>query len=151
MFSAEFEYDPEDPAGYRGGVARVGRAAGAEDLAIKLFELPPGENLCPYHYEYVEEWLLVLEGDGLVVRTPDGEAAAERGELMRFPAGPEGAHKLTNRGERPARFLMFSSSREPSVAVYPDGDKIGVWVPGGADNVMLRREDGNAGYYDREA
>jgi hypothetical protein len=36
------------------------------------------------------------------------------------------------------------------VAVYPDGDKIGVWVPGGADNVMLRRADGNVGYYEGE-
>jgi uncharacterized cupin superfamily protein len=150
VFSAEFEYDPEDPEGYRAGMAKVGKAAGGEELAIKLFELPSGENLCPYHYEYVEEWLLMLEGE-VVVRTPDGEEPAGRGELVRFAAGPEGAHKLTNRGEEPARFLMFSSSAEPAVAVYPDGDKIGVWVPGGADNVMLRRSDGNAGYYDGEA
>ena len=58
---------------------------------------------------------------------------------------------MTNRGETPARLLMFSSSREPAVAVYPDSDKIGVWVPGGADNVMLRREEGNVEYYDGEA
>jgi uncharacterized cupin superfamily protein len=149
VFSAEFEYDDGDPDGYRGGVAQVGKAAGAEELAIKLFELPPGESLCPYHYEYVEEWLLVLDG-AVAVRTPDGEQPAERGELLRFPAGPDGAHKLTNRGEEPARMLMFSSSREPAVAVYPDSDKIGVWVPGGADDVMLRRRDGNASYYDGE-
>jgi hypothetical protein len=46
---------------------------------------------------------------------------------------------------------MFSSAREPSVAVYPDSDKIGVWVPGGADNVMLHRADGRVPYYDQEA
>ena len=46
---------------------------------------------------------------------------------------------------------MFSSAFEPAVAVYPDSDKVGVRVPGGADNVMLRRADGNAGYYDGEA
>jgi uncharacterized cupin superfamily protein len=150
VFSAQFEYDPEDPEGYRAGMARVGKAAGGEELTVKLFEIPPRESLCPYHYEYVEEWLLVLDG-GVELRTPEGEERAERGDLVRFAAGTAGAHKLTNRGEEAARVLMFSSSREPSVAVYPDSDKVGVWVPGGADNVMVRREDGEVGYYEGEA
>jgi uncharacterized cupin superfamily protein len=150
VFSAEFEYDPGDPDGYRAGIARVGKAAGGQELTVKLFEIPPGESLCPYHYEYVEEWLLVLEGTA-VVRTPDGERRAERGELVCFAAGPDGAHKLSNSGEAPVRALMFSSSREPAVAVYPDSDKIGVWVPGGAANVMVRRAHGNLDYYDGEA
>jgi uncharacterized cupin superfamily protein len=149
VFSAEFEYDPEDPDGYRGGVARVGKAAGGEELAVKLFEIPPDESLCPYHYEYVEEWLLVLEGE-VVVRVPEGERRAGRGDLVCFGPGPAGAHKVTNAAEQPARLVMFSSSREPAVAVYPDSDKIGVWVPGGADNVIVRRSDGNVGYYEGE-
>jgi uncharacterized cupin superfamily protein len=149
VFSAEFDYDPEDPEGYRAGLARVGEAAGGEELAVKLMELPPGESLCPYHYEYVEEWLVVLDG-AVDVRRTDGVHSHGRGDVVRFAAGPEGAHKLTSRGEAPARVLMFSSAREPSVAVYPDGDKIGVWVPGGADNVMLRRRDGSVDYYDGE-
>ncbi len=53
------------------------------------------------------------------------------------------------RRSRPG-LLMFSSSHEPAVAVYPDSDKIGVWVPGGADNLMLRRADGHVPYYDGE-
>lgn len=146
---AEVEYDPEDPEGYRSGVAHLSRAVGAEEIALKLFEIPPGQSLCPYHYEYVEEWLLLLDGT-VVVRAPDGEHELRSGELVCFPPGPGGAHKLTNRGEHPARAIMFSSSREPSVAVYPDSDKIGLWVPGEADNVMLRRADGRAGYYDGE-
>ena len=62
VFSAKFEYDGSDPVGYASGVARVGKAAGGTENAVKLFELPPGVKLCPYHYEYAEEWLLVLEG-----------------------------------------------------------------------------------------
>jgi hypothetical protein len=46
---------------------------------------------------------------------------------------------------------MFSSAREPSVAVYPDSDKIGVWTPNPDDKVMLRREDGRVGYYEGES
>jgi uncharacterized cupin superfamily protein len=144
-----FEYDDDDPEGYRSGVARVGAEVDARETSIKLFEIPPGESLCPYHYEYVEEWLLVLVGE-VVVRTPDGDVAAPTGVLARFPAGPDGAHKLTNRAERPARVIMFSSSREPSVAVYPDSDKLGVWPGDERDTVMLRRADGQAPYYDGE-
>ncbi|MEA2153590.1 MAG: hypothetical protein QOI18_1823, partial [Solirubrobacteraceae bacterium] len=58
VLTDDFEYDETDPEGYRCGVAQVGKAAGGEDLAIKSFELPPGESVCPYHYEYAEEWLL---------------------------------------------------------------------------------------------
>jgi uncharacterized cupin superfamily protein len=149
VFAARFEYDDEDPAGYRAGAARVGKAAGGEALNVKLYELPPGEALCPYHYEYEEEWLLVLEGEP-TLRTPAGEDRLSKGDLVCFPPGPDGAHKLTNEGDRPARVLMFSSAREPAVAVYPDGDKIGVWPGSPDDTVMLRREDGRRDYYDRE-
>jgi uncharacterized cupin superfamily protein len=149
LFNAAFDYDPEDPEGYRGGVARIGAEAGGKELAVKLFEIPPGESLCPYHYEYVEEWLLVLDGT-LDLRRPDGTEPVGRGDVVCFPAGPDGAHKLTNSSDEAAHIVMFSSAQEPSVSVYPDGDKIGVWVPGGADNVMLKRADGAVWYYDGE-
>lgn len=149
LFESEIEYDPQDPAGYRGGVVQIADATGAEETAIRLFELPAGENLGPYHYEYVEEWLLVLDGQ-LTVRTPDGEQAASAGSLVRFPSGPTGAHKLSNRDGKRARFLMFSSSRKPAVSVYPDSDKIAVWPGRKEDHVVLRRADGQADYYDGE-
>lgn len=150
VFSASFEYDSGDPAGYRSGVARVGRAAGGEELAVNLFEIPSGESLCPYHYEYVEEWLLVLDGE-LTLRVPDGERTVRRGDLVRLSPGPGGAHKLTNPSGQPAHVVMLSSSREPAVAVYPDSDKTGVWPGHPDDRMMLRRADGRVGYYDGEA
>ncbi|MEA2334360.1 MAG: hypothetical protein QOG40_850 [Solirubrobacteraceae bacterium] len=139
VLTDDFEYDETDPEGYRCGVAQVGKAAGGEDLAIKSFELPPGESVCPYHYEYAEEWLLVLEGD-VVVRTPEGEQELHRGDLVRFAPGPGGAHKATNGGQSTARIVMFSSAREPAVAVYPDSDKIGVWPGDKRDNLMVPRD-----------
>jgi uncharacterized cupin superfamily protein len=148
VFDGRFEYDDGDPPGYRNGMLRASADGG--ELAVKAFVLPAGESLCPYHYEYVEEWLLVLEGE-VTVRTPAGEQPAARGELIRFPAGRDGAHKVSNPGASEARVVMFSSAREPSVAVYPDSDKIGVWVPGDADDVMLRRPDGKVDYWEGEA
>ena len=149
LFASEFEYDDRDPAGYHSAVAEVGKAAGGMELAVKFFELPAGQSLCPYHYEYLEEWLLVLEGTP-VVRVPDGEEQLKPGDLVSFSPGPEGAHKVMNPGDETARVLMFSSSREPAVAVYPDSDKIGVWPGNRLDNVMLRREDGQRDYWDGE-
>ncbi len=128
---------------------RLARALEAKELSVNLFEIPPGESLCPYHYEYNEEWLLVLDGD-LLLRVPDGEEQIGRGDVVAFPAGPEGAHKLTNRAEAPARIVMFSSAHEPAVAVYPDSDKIGVWSGNDADSFMLRRGDGHVGYFEGE-
>jgi uncharacterized cupin superfamily protein len=62
-----------------------------------------------------------------VVRAPDGEHTLNGGDLVCFPPGSDGAHKLINRSTAPARTLMFSSSRVPAVSVYPDSDKIAVW------------------------
>ena len=149
LFDA-LEYDSSDPAGYRSAASHLTKLLGGQELAVKAFEVPPGQSLCPYHYEYVEEWLIVLEGS-VIVRTPEREEEeAVAGNAVCFPVGPDGAHKLTNRGDAPARFVMFSSAREPSVAVYPDSDKIGVWPGREEDVLMLRRADGHLDYYDGE-
>ena len=126
----------------------IGGLLGSAETAMYLYDVKPG-NSFPYHYEYVEEWLLVLDGD-VVLRTPAGEQELRRGDLVCFAPGPSGAHKVSNRSAQSARVLMFSSAREPSVAVYPDSDKIGVWPGNDADRVMLRRGDGRVDYYDGE-
>ena len=100
-----------------------------------IYDVAPGQRQSPYHFEYEEEWLLVVDGT-LVLRGPDGEHTPERGDIVCFPAGPAGAHQLMNRSESSARTLMFSSSRAPAVSVYPDSDKIGVW-PGDEENDLV--------------
>ena len=146
---AEPRYDEGDPDGYAAAAIRLAGELGSDELSLNLFELPPGQNLCPYHYEYVEEWLLVLAGTP-TVRGPGGDEELRTGDLVRFPPGPEGAHKVSNHGQDPARLIMFSSSREPAVAVYPDSDKVGVWSGNPEDRWMLRREHGNVGYFEGE-
>jgi uncharacterized cupin superfamily protein len=116
----------------------VGQALGSSDVTMFVYDLEPGRSSSPYHYEYEEEWLLVVDGT-LVVRTPEDERTLHRGELVRFPAGPDGAHKVMNRSDAPARTLMFSRARVPSVSVYPDSDKIGVWPGNEADDLIFRR------------
>jgi uncharacterized cupin superfamily protein len=116
----------------------VAQALGSSALMMFMYDLEPGSSSSPYHYEYEEEWLLVADGT-LVLRTPDGEHTLQRGDLVRFPPGPEGAHKVMNRSDAPARTLMFSSARVPAVSVYPDSDKIGVWSGHEADELIFKR------------
>ena len=97
----------------------------SEETAMYLYDIDPGESF-PYHYEYVEEWLLVVDGV-IDVRIPDGEVELVRGALMRFAPGPAGAHQIMNRGAATARLLLFSKAALPGISVYPDTDAIGVW------------------------
>jgi uncharacterized cupin superfamily protein len=159
VFQAQFEYDDSDPAGFRCGEAKiaqpggdavnVGQAAGGNDNNVRLFEVPPNMHLVPYHYEYEEEWLLVLEGQ-VLLRTPEGEETLASGALVCFPTGPAGAHQVSGTGQATARLMMWSSASEPAVAVYPDSDKIGVWTGDDHDSFMLRRTDGSVDYWDGE-
>jgi len=116
----------------------VGQMLGSSGLLMFVYDIDPGSSSSPYHYEYEEEWLLVVDGT-LVLRAPDGERTLQRGDLVCFPPGPEGAHKVMNRSDAPARTLMFSISRVPAVSVYPDSDKIGIWSGSEPDELIFKR------------
>jgi uncharacterized cupin superfamily protein len=103
----------------------VAAALGAAESAMFLYDVDPGDSF-PYHFEYVPEWLLVVDGE-LSVRTPEGEQELGRGDQVRFPPGPLGAHQIMNRGQATARALLFSDAAVPAISVYPDSDTIGVW------------------------
>jgi uncharacterized cupin superfamily protein len=149
LFAAEPAYDDTDPDGYRAGMDRFGTRIGAQRVGGSVYEIPAGQSICPYHYELGdEEWLIVLAGRP-TVRHPTGEDELEPGDTVCFPEGPGGAHKVTNHAGETARVLMISTRRLPSVAVYPDSDKIGVWSGFGPPEGLYRRES-TVGYYDRE-
>jgi len=122
----------------RDGRIDVGQAVGSTETLMFIYDLAPGRSSSPYHYEYDEEWLLVVEGT-VVVRAPDGEHTLERGDLVRFPAGPDGAHKVMNRSDAPARTLLFSHSRGLAVSVYPDSDTIGVFPGDDTNDLVFER------------
>jgi uncharacterized cupin superfamily protein len=149
LHTTEFRHDDEDPEGYRAGIIRPGSYWDAKQTGASLYELAAGQSICPYHYEWAEEeWLYVLGGEP-ILRDPDGEHPLTPGDLVFFPVGPAGAHKVTNRGDGIVRVLMFSTVKDTAVTVYPDSDKIGVHTPG-EDDIMVRRESGGVGYYDGE-
>ena len=149
LSEARIRYDPEDPPGFRSGMARFGADLDAKDTGATLYELPPGEAVCPYHYEYgEEEWALVVGGTPSV-RTPEGTERLEPLDLVFFPKGPEGAHQIRNDSDSPALVLMWSTVVLPTASVYPDSGKVGVWTGNRDDDVMVRR-DSAVDYFDGE-
>ena len=145
----ELEFDSEDPPGFRAGMLRPGPGFGAEATGASLYELPPGEAVCPYHYEYAEEeWLLVLSGTPSV-RTPEGTEELAPLDLVFFPRGPDGAHQVRNDSAETARVVMWSPIIVPAATAYPDSDKVGVWTGIRAENVMVERSS-SVPYYHGE-
>jgi uncharacterized cupin superfamily protein len=145
----EFTYDDEDPDGFKGGMFRLGGLLGANITGCSVYELPPGQDLCPYHYEYAEEeWLLVLQGRPSV-RHPEGTDQLEPWDIVFFPRGPEGAHRIENSTDETVRIFMYSNVMHPAATVYPDSDKIGIWTGNPDDDVMVKRSS-HVEYYEGE-
>lgn len=148
--SVELQEFPDLPDGFRPRIARVGKLVGAAKTGMSVYELPPGEALCPYHYEDPEEeWLLVVEGNP-TLRHPEGEHALDPWDVVYFPPGPDGAHAVRNDTDSTARILMFSTVTPVAAVVYPDSDKVSIWTTDGADDIIVKRASG-VGYWEGES
>ena len=112
--------DPHASTGFRYRAAQLGPLLGAERLDATVVELDPGEGAEPYHYVCgQEEWLLVLAGTP-TLRHPQSEDQLGAGDLVCFPEGPAGAHRVLNRGESVVRALFLSTTGLPANVCYPD-------------------------------
>ena len=63
LFRGATRGDESDPPGFRARSAQLGPMLGATRLGMTVYELPPGEAICPYHFHWGdEEWLIVVAG-----------------------------------------------------------------------------------------
>jgi uncharacterized cupin superfamily protein len=93
---------------------------GAEQMGACLYELADGQRSHPYHFHHgVEEWLIVLQG-APVVRTPEGERALRRGDVLCFPVGAEGGHQVSG----PGTLLIISENRDLDLVEYPENGTV---------------------------
>ena len=100
---------------------RLKRDEGA-GLVAAVWELAPGSEGVVFHYHHgIEELLVVLRGRP-TLRSAGGERQLDEGEVVHFPPGPAGAHKLTNPTDEPARYLMAAAPAQAYVDIieYPD-------------------------------
>ena len=73
------------------------------------------------------------------VRTPDGTRELAPRELLFFPTGPAGAHQVRNDSDAPAHVVMWSEVVWPAVTIYPDSDKVGVYIDPEEEDLIFRR------------
>lgn len=121
---------------------------GTGETLVCIYEIPPLKSAYPYHYHLKdEETFHILSGEG-VLKTPQGERRVTTGDLLHFPAGPEGAHKLTNASAtEPLTYIDFDVIHDLDVCIYPDSNKIAVW---GKDVNRVYPMDANVDYYTGE-
>lgn len=142
---------------FGGRFKRLGAPAGARSIGFNWVELQPGKTTFPYHYHTgIEEGAFVLSGTG-ELRIGTEKVAVRAGDYLAFPAGPDCAHALTNTGEQPLQYLVFSNQNTTDIIGYPDSKKFafgalpdpttwpkGMWVH------KLIKDQESVDYYDGE-
>lgn len=120
----------------------------AKNTLVSVYEIPPGKSAYPYHFHHKnEETFCILSGEG-ILKTPEGERRIAAGELLFFPAGEQGAHKLTNCSDTENLvYIDFDVVHDVDIAEYPDSGKIGIWGMG--INELYPRS-ANVDYYEGE-
>jgi uncharacterized cupin superfamily protein len=152
VFADDWEelFPPTD--GWRSNHRRL--VGPGNNLGMSLYELPPGQTQCPYHFHHgADELILVLQGRP-TLRTPDGEEELQAGDVAHFPKGPTGAHQVVNRSSEPARYVVASSNVSPEICEYPDSGKVASFsrTPStqGERLVTIHRFENHVDYFDGE-
>lgn len=142
---AKHKAEHEDYEYYRKDFVPRGYAAGT---MVSVYEIPPMKSAYPYHFHLKnEETFYIISGEG-ILKTPEGERKVSAGELLFFPAGCEGAHKLSNTSATGKLvYIDFDVIHDLDAAVYPDSNKIGVW---GKDVNRVYHLDADVDYYEGE-
>jgi uncharacterized cupin superfamily protein len=115
LFEPEWDAERDEPP-FRWRRARLGRQAGSRELGASLFELPPGAATFPLHAHFAnEELLVVLSGRPRLTGLAGDSRQLEPGDVVACPAGREGAHRVDNDGDEPARVLIVSTMKAPEI------------------------------------
>ena len=114
-----------------------------------IMEVPPGKAAFPYHYHVgITEVFYIISGSG-VITTPSGDKKVETGDVIVFPPGECGAHKIRNAHETEMlRYLDVDTTNPADVCFYPHSGKVGL-ILNGRPHSFYCEKDG-AGYYDGE-
>jgi uncharacterized cupin superfamily protein len=131
----------------------LGRATGGRGIGCSHYEVPPGRTAFPNHWHCAnEESIFVLEGSG-TLKIGSTEVVVGPGDYATFPVGPASSHQLLNTGDRPLRYLCFSTMLPTEVVGYPDSQKVGAmgYTADGQPMVRLMvRESSKVDYYEGE-
>lgn len=137
--------DANDPAPFTAAFAEVGLLLGARRLGYALGRLEPGDAYCPYHWHTREEEAFVVWRGTPTLRTPGGTFVLRPGDVIAFPTGAAGAHRLSNESDASCDLLLFANTDEGDACFYPDSRKLLVEQTG-----TLVRSEPELDYFDGE-
>jgi uncharacterized cupin superfamily protein len=137
--------------------ADVGLAVriGLTQIGASYSEVPPGKTGCPFHVHHVEdEMFVILEGEG-IYRFGSERYPVRAGDVLGAPrGGVEYAHKLTNTGDHPLKYISISTKSDIEVCEYPDSGKFMVFskvAAGGAGKLRyIGRGERSLDYWEGE-
>lgn len=96
---------------------------GLTQFGAFLEELPPGSSSGHRHWHEAEdEMILMLAGE--VVLVEDAETTLRAGDAAAWPAGQGVGHRLDNRSDAPARYLVIGTRGQRDRIHYTDHDLI---------------------------
>lgn len=131
----EMEPRTQAPGGdFRAEIEDLATRLPISRLGIRRYHIEPGHTAWPFHAHLANEEIIVIEQGAGTVRYEEDRFDVSSGDVMGFPADPEGAHQLINTSDDDLTYLCVSTMREPDVTLYPDSDKLGVLAgepPGG--------------------
>ena len=96
---------------------------GLTQFGAFLEELPPGSRSGHRHWHAAEdEMILLLAGELVLVE--DEETILRQGDAAAWPAGHPVGHRLDNRSDAPARYLVIGTRKDRDTIHYTDHDLI---------------------------
>ena len=116
---------------------------------VAIMEIPPLKTAYPCHYhQAVTEVFYIISGLGKL-ETPDGDHQVTAGDVIIFPPGPDGAHKIWNASaSEPLVYFDCDTVAPADVVHYPHSGKVGMIV-NGTPTAYHRNADAVT-YYDGE-
>jgi uncharacterized cupin superfamily protein len=108
-------------------VGSFGDRIGSTGIGCMLHIVEPGKAAFPLHVHHVnDELFVILEGAGSYQYGAE-HYPVRAGDVLAAPAGgPEVAHKITNTGDTPLKYLGISTKKGTEVVEYPDSKKFAV-------------------------
>lgn len=121
------EPDPQHPVlGGGNGPYRyrlLSDPGGLTQFGAFIEELPPGSGSSFRHWHEAEDEMIVMLS-GHVTLVEDSETPLGPGDVAAWPAGHPVGHRLENRSDAPARYLVIGTRGTRDRIHYPDHDLI---------------------------
>lgn len=96
-----------------------------DQVHVAFYCVEPQKAAYPLHYhEKNTEVFYIIQGSGQL-ETKDGVQEVGVGDLLVFPPGEEGVHRLINHGTTNLIYLDVDTVHSPDTVQYPHSHKIG--------------------------